>query len=68
MPVVTTLHTVQKNMSPPQAKVLRELLELSVIFTFGILSPNKGIEYMSQALPAIVEKHPDVAYIILGAT
>lgn len=39
-----------------------------VALTFGLLSPNKGIEYMLQALPAIVEKHPNFVYIILGAT
>lgn len=39
-----------------------------VLLTFGLLSPNKGIETVLQALPAIVKKHPDVVYIILGAT
>lgn len=39
-----------------------------VILTFGLLSPNKGIEYMIDALPAIVERAPDVIYIVLGVT
>ena len=39
-----------------------------VLLTFGLLSPNKGIETMLQALPAVINKHPDVTYIILGAT
>ena len=39
-----------------------------VLLTFGLLSPNKGIENVLQALPAVIEKHPDVVYIILGAT
>jgi glycosyltransferase involved in cell wall biosynthesis len=39
-----------------------------VILTFGLLGPNKGIEYMIQALPDIVAKHPEVVYIVLGAT
>ncbi|MBS3762003.1 MAG: glycosyltransferase [Planctomycetes bacterium] len=39
-----------------------------VILTFGLLSPGKGIEYMIEALPPVVEKHPDLCYIVLGAT
>ena len=39
-----------------------------VILTFGLLSPNKGIEYAIQALPKVVARYPNVAYIVLGAT
>ncbi|UCH09833.1 MAG: glycosyltransferase [Fidelibacterota bacterium] len=39
-----------------------------VLLTFGLLSANKGIEYVIQALPKIIDKHPDVVYIVLGAT
>ena len=39
-----------------------------VLLTFGLLSANKGIENVLQALPAVIKKHPDVVYIILGAT
>jgi glycosyltransferase involved in cell wall biosynthesis len=39
-----------------------------VLLTFGLISPNKGIENVLHALPAIINKHPDVAFIILGAT
>ncbi|MCG8605995.1 glycosyltransferase family 4 protein [bacterium] len=39
-----------------------------VIFTFGLLSPNKGIENVLQALPKVISEFPDVVYIILGAT
>jgi glycosyltransferase involved in cell wall biosynthesis len=39
-----------------------------VALTFGLLSPNKGIEYMLRAVPAIVESFPDFVYIVLGAT
>ncbi len=39
-----------------------------VILTFGLLGPNKGLEYVIQALPPIVEQYPNVVYIILGAT
>lgn len=39
-----------------------------VILTFGLLSANKGIEYMIEGLRTIVDKHPDVVYLVLGAT
>jgi len=39
-----------------------------VILTFGLLSPNKGIETMIAALPAILESRPDAVYVVLGAT
>ncbi|TFG22601.1 MAG: glycosyltransferase [Promethearchaeota archaeon] len=39
-----------------------------VFLTFGLINPGKGIEIMIDALPAIIRKHPDVVYIILGAT
>jgi glycosyltransferase involved in cell wall biosynthesis len=39
-----------------------------VILTFGLLSPNKGIENMIDALPEIVRRYPDAMYIVLGAT
>lgn len=39
-----------------------------VILTFGLIGPSKGIEYMIEALPKIIEKHDNVIYIILGVT
>jgi glycosyltransferase involved in cell wall biosynthesis len=39
-----------------------------VLLTFGLLSPNKGIEHVLNALPQILAEFPDVVYIILGAT
>jgi len=39
-----------------------------VLMTFGLLSPNKGIETMLRALPAIVAENPEALYVILGAT
>ena len=40
----------------------------AVLVTFGLLSPNKGIENVIQALPQILSKHKNVAYIVAGAT
>nr|WP_078812542.1 glycosyltransferase family 4 protein [Prosthecobacter debontii] len=121
MPVVTTLHTILQNPSPPQRKVMDELVQRSdrlvvmankgaeilnevygvhltkidviphgipdipftdsglwkrqfgvqdhhVLLTFGLLGPGKGIEHVIAALPEIVKRHPQVVYLVLGAT
>ena len=39
-----------------------------VLLTFGLIAPDKGIDHMIRAMPAIVEKHPDALYVVLGAT
>lgn len=39
-----------------------------LILSFGLLGPGKGIEHMIDALPMIIHSHPDVVYMILGAT
>ena len=39
-----------------------------MLFTFGLFSRSKGIELMLNALPTVVRAHPEVGYIILGAT
>jgi glycosyltransferase involved in cell wall biosynthesis len=39
-----------------------------VLLTLGLLSPNKGIERVIEALPRIVAQHPDTVYLIVGAT
>jgi glycosyltransferase involved in cell wall biosynthesis len=39
-----------------------------VLLTFGLLSPNKGIEHVLNALPRILAEFPAVVYVVLGAT
>jgi glycosyltransferase involved in cell wall biosynthesis len=121
MPVVTTLHTVLRDPSGDQRRVMQGLISLStrlvvmaergrnmlqeiyrapaakidliphgipdvgfvdptyfkdqfgvegrvVLLTFGLLSPNKGIEYVLNALPEILVEFPEVVYIVLGTT
>jgi glycosyltransferase involved in cell wall biosynthesis len=40
----------------------------AVILTFGLLSPNKGIEVMIDAMPSILKRRSDSVYVVLGAT
>jgi glycosyltransferase involved in cell wall biosynthesis len=121
MPVVTTLHTLLREPSNDQRRVMQELIARStrlvvmaergrlmlqevyqappakidliphgipdmpfvdpnyykdqfgvegrmVLLTFGLLSPNKGIEHVLNALPTILEEFPDVVYVVVGAT
>jgi len=119
-PAISTLHTVLRDPSPGQRKVLGQICSLStqvvviagkaipileeiyavprkkislihhgtpdipfldpsyykdqlhegrkVILTFGLINPNKGIEYAIKAVKHVVEKHPEVLYIVLGTT
>jgi len=39
-----------------------------VLMTFGLLGQGKGIEQVIEALPEIVKRHPNVVYLVLGAT
>ncbi|HEY3270926.1 MAG TPA: glycosyltransferase family 4 protein, partial [Geothrix sp.] len=121
MPVVTTLHTILRDPSLAQRRVMEELVRRSdrlvvmaekgaeilretyavpdakvdliphgipdmpfidsnfykvqlgvegrmVLLTFGLLGPGKGIEYAIEALPEIVKRHPNMVYLVLGAT
>ena len=121
MPVISTLHTVLKEPTVGQRRVLEELIRLSdrlvvmseraveflrhiygapahkvvlihhgipdlpfvdpnyykdqfgvvgrqVLLSFGLISPAKGLEYTIDALAQVAPKHPEVVYIILGAT
>jgi glycosyltransferase involved in cell wall biosynthesis len=121
MPVVTTLHTLLRNPTSDERRVMQELIARStrlvtmtergrqmlreiyqtppakidliphgipdmpfvdpnyykdqfgvegrlVLLTFGLLSPNKGIEHVLNALPPILAEFPNVVYIVLGAT
>jgi glycosyltransferase involved in cell wall biosynthesis len=121
MPTVTTLHTVLRDPTADQRRVMLELADLSsrlvvmsqcgraflmdvygvleqkidvvahgildmpfvdpnsrkdqfgvagkhVVLTFGLLSPNKGIEYVLHALPEVIHEFPNLVYMLLGAT
>lgn len=53
---------------PDAAKAKLGFSETTVILTFGLLSPNKGIEFMIDAMPAVLAACPNAVYVVLGAT
>ena len=61
-------HGIPEVMFAPGNKDRLGVAGKSVILTFGLLSPDKGIEYVIDALPAILQDHPETVYIVLGAT
>jgi glycosyltransferase involved in cell wall biosynthesis len=54
--------------APDTAKARLGFGGRSVILTFGLLSPSKGIEVMIDAMPSILKRRPDAVYVVLGAT
>jgi glycosyltransferase involved in cell wall biosynthesis len=55
--------------APPEAAKRKLGFEgRPVILTFGLLSPNKGIEVMIDAMPAVLREAPEAVYVVLGAT
>lgn len=58
-------------MSPCDQEGLKARFGVSgrwMLLTFGLLSPNKGIEVAIRALPALIERFPDLVYFVVGAT
>jgi len=53
---------------PDAAKAKLGFGRKAIILTFGLLSPNKGIEVMIDAMPSILRSRPDAVYVVLGAT
>jgi glycosyltransferase involved in cell wall biosynthesis len=53
---------------PGEAKLRYGFSGRAVILTFGLISPNKGIETMIDAMPAILKHRADAVYVVLGAT
>lgn len=53
---------------PDASKARLGLAGTRVLLTFGLLSPGKGIESVIAALPEIAARHPDVTYLVVGAT
>jgi glycosyltransferase involved in cell wall biosynthesis len=54
--------------SQVQSKEEFNLENKKVLLTFGFIGRNKGIEVVIKALPKVIEKYPDVLYMVLGKT
>ncbi|HEY8686232.1 MAG TPA: glycosyltransferase family 4 protein [Chloroflexota bacterium] len=63
IPVFTRKEAIRR-----RTKKLLGLGERPLLSTFGLIGPSKAIEYVIQALPAIVEKSPNVQYLVIGET
>jgi glycosyltransferase involved in cell wall biosynthesis len=50
------------------SKALLGLGNRTVLSTFGLINKGKGIEYAIKALPPVVERHPELIYLVLGGT
>ena len=53
---------------PDQAKMKLGFVGKTVVLTFGLLSPSKGIETVIDAMPAVIAACPNAVYVVLGAT
>jgi glycosyltransferase involved in cell wall biosynthesis len=53
---------------PDRAKAAFGFAGRPVLLTFGLLSPNKGIDVMIDAMPSILKSRSDTVYVVLGAT
>ena len=59
------------DLEPEELNPINALLPFrnkTVLFTFGLISRNKGLETVIRALPEIVKNHPDLMYVVLGNT
>jgi len=61
-------HGIPSLPNAQQSRIRLGIADKLVLLTFGLLSPDKGIEYVIDALPAILKRFPNTLYIVLGAT
>ena len=68
---VTVIPHGMPHIEPKGRRRLKAKLGLDhrqIISTFGLVGPGKGLEYMIEAMPAIVERHPEALYLVAGQT
>ncbi len=51
-----------------ESKANLEFENYTILSTFGLLNRKKGLEYVINALPDVIEKYPSILYLILGQT
>ena len=56
------------SVGPAARTALDRTADTRVLATFGLLGPGKGVEHAIAALPAVIARHPDVVYLVAGAT
>jgi len=53
---------------PAMAKHDLQLADRTLLMTFGLLGPGKGIETAIRAMPKLVQQHPKILYLVVGVT
>ena len=69
--LITVIPHGTHKVTPKNTETLKKKYDvegLKVVATFGLLGPGKSIETTLKALPTIIEKHPDLIFLILGKT
>jgi predicted GH43/DUF377 family glycosyl hydrolase/glycosyltransferase involved in cell wall biosynthesis len=67
----TVIHHGMPHIEPKGRRRLKAKLDLDgrqIVSTFGLVGPGKGLEFVIEAMPAVVERHPDALYLIAGQT
>ncbi len=44
------------------------MADRTLVSTFGLVDPRKGLEYVVEALPEILARHPRAVYLVIGQT
>jgi len=68
---VTVIQHGMPHIEPRGRRRLKDKLGLGgrqIVSTFGLVGPGKGLEYVIEAMPAVVARHPEALYLIAGQT
>jgi predicted GH43/DUF377 family glycosyl hydrolase/glycosyltransferase involved in cell wall biosynthesis len=68
---VTVIQHGMPHIEPHGRRHLKDKLGLDgrqIVSTFGLVGPGKGLEYVIEAMPSVVARHPEALYLIAGQT